>query len=487
VLGKGCEGTFVFKGTFENREVAVKRLLPDCFTLADREVALLRESDTHENVVRYFCTESDRQFRYIAVELCTATLQDYIEGKNSADLQKLIPAKEVLYQATSGLSHLHHLNIVHRDIKPQNVLISYPDNKNRVRALISDFGLCKKVTYGKASFSKKSGVTGTDGWIAPEMIRGHRTTISVDIFSLGCVYYYVLSNGSHPFGDNLQRQANILANKYTLDSLTVVKRKEYEGLLAVELIRDMVNEEGGKRPSTEAVLKHPLFWREEKILAFFQDVSDRIEKLDLTTEPLRTLERNAKAVIREDWSLHLHEDITADLRKYRGYHGMSVRCLLRALRNKKHHFHELSSDMQRILGSIPNDFIRYWINRFPMLLSHTFHAMESCSKEVIFKRYYTPFYKFTKPEYLFDEDYDNVALLSQQDNGKLPQTIKSPKKENKGNGNVKTRRGTYNFIRNQGNNGKPNDTTFITRADMQDTDGLKKKDDNVVWVLQKKN
>lgn len=112
VLGKGCEGTFVFKGTFERREVAVKRLLPDCFTLADREVALLRESDAHENVVRYFCTEADRQFRYIAVELCQATLQDYIEGKNSYQLRQLICAKEVLYQATNGLSHLHHLNIV---------------------------------------------------------------------------------------------------------------------------------------------------------------------------------------------------------------------------------------------------------------------------------------------------------------------------------------------------------------------------------------
>lgn len=58
LLGKGCEGTFVFKGKFENRDVAVKRLLPECFTFADREVALLRESDTHENVVRYFCTEN---------------------------------------------------------------------------------------------------------------------------------------------------------------------------------------------------------------------------------------------------------------------------------------------------------------------------------------------------------------------------------------------------------------------------------------------
>lgn len=170
-----CSNLSSFKGRFEEREVAVKRLLPQCFTLADREVTLLRESDTHENVVRYFCTESDRQFKYIAVELCAATLQDFVESKDDIRSKLTIPAKEIMYQATRGLSHLHSLNIVHRDIKPQNVLISFPDNTNKVRALISDFGLCKKIGKGKASFSKKSGITGTEGWIAPEMLKGNRT------------------------------------------------------------------------------------------------------------------------------------------------------------------------------------------------------------------------------------------------------------------------------------------------------------------------
>lgn len=111
VLGKGCEGTFVFKGNFEERFVAVKRLLPECFTFADREVALLRESDAHENVVRYFCTEQDRQFRYIAVELCAATLQDYTEGDRSMELRQNIDIWQVLVQAAAGLSHLHSLDI----------------------------------------------------------------------------------------------------------------------------------------------------------------------------------------------------------------------------------------------------------------------------------------------------------------------------------------------------------------------------------------
>ena len=66
---------FYYRGEFDNRQVAVKRLLPECFTVADREVCLLRESDQHPNVIRYFCMEQDKQFRYIALELCSATLQ----------------------------------------------------------------------------------------------------------------------------------------------------------------------------------------------------------------------------------------------------------------------------------------------------------------------------------------------------------------------------------------------------------------------------
>lgn len=77
--------------------------------------------------------------------------------------------------------------------------------------MISDFGLCKKLQTGQRSFSKRSGVTGTEGWIAPEILNqeNERTTCAVDIFSLGCVFYYVLSEGEHPFGNSFRRQANI--------------------------------------------------------------------------------------------------------------------------------------------------------------------------------------------------------------------------------------------------------------------------------------
>ncbi|XP_075146915.1 serine/threonine-protein kinase/endoribonuclease Ire1 [Haematobia irritans] len=463
VLGKGCEGTFVFKGTFEERFVAVKRLLPECFTFADREVALLRESDAHENVVRYFCTEQDRQFRYIAVELCAATLQDYTEGERSEELRSHIKVWDVMKQAAAGLNHLHSLNIVHRDIKPQNVLLSLPDNNGIVRVMISDFGLCKKLNYGKTSFSRRSGVTGTDGWIAPEMMRGQRTTTSVDIFSLGCVYYYVLSRGQHLFGDALKRQANILTNDHSLHHLKPDSREECSKyILAAELISDMIHRDPQCRPPAKCIGNHPIFWTDKKILSFLQDVSDRVEKLQFNVEPLKSLEKNGNIVVLEDWNLHLDPVITEDLRKFRGYMGASVRDLLRALRNKKHHYHELTDEMQQILGSIPHEFTNYWISRFPYLISHAYHAFSICSNEPIFKSYYNSSYHFTRPEY-FDADDDLYPTLLQRDPKPLAKQTATP-----GNASPKKvltpqqlrqRKGNYNFRKSPGDGAQDMMTT----------------------------
>lgn len=60
--------------------------------------------------------------------------------------------------------------LVHRDLKPHNILISMPNAHGKIKAMISDFGLCKKLAAGRHSFSRRSGVPGTEGWIAPEML-----------------------------------------------------------------------------------------------------------------------------------------------------------------------------------------------------------------------------------------------------------------------------------------------------------------------------
>lgn len=72
--------------------------------------------------------------------------------------------------------------IVHRDLKPHNILISMPNAHGKVKAMISDFGLCKKLAVGRHSFSRRSGVPGTEGWIAPEMLSEDCKENPVSIF-----------------------------------------------------------------------------------------------------------------------------------------------------------------------------------------------------------------------------------------------------------------------------------------------------------------
>ena len=65
--------------------------------------------------------------RYIATELCIGTLEDFFNGKYDGLKKKIIREREILRQVTQGLSHLHSLGIVHRDIKPTNILIYLPE------------------------------------------------------------------------------------------------------------------------------------------------------------------------------------------------------------------------------------------------------------------------------------------------------------------------------------------------------------------------
>uniref|UniRef100_A0A8C2D808 non-specific serine/threonine protein kinase n=1 Tax=Cyprinus carpio TaxID=7962 RepID=A0A8C2D808_CYPCA len=377
VLGHGTEGTFVFRGHFDGRRVAVKRILPECVEFAEREVQLLRESDEHPNVIRYFCTERDRQFTYIAIELCAATLQQYVEDP-SCPYSELNPVS-LLDQTMCGLNHLHSLNIVHRDLKPRNILLSLPGALGRVRAVISDFGLCKKLPDGRHSFSLRSGIPGTEGWIAPELLinapKGNPTS-AVDIFSAGCVFYYVTSKGQHPFGDTLRRQANILSGIYNLDHFM---EDIHEDVIGRDLIERMISAEPETRPSAASILKHPFFWSPEKQLQFFQDVSDRIEKEPADSTIVARLENSGRSVVRTNWRMHISAPLQADLRRFRTYKGNSVRDLLRALRNKVTHRRSMPDTEEHTPSAyFPDGFVAYFTSRFPRLLLHTHSALSIC-------------------------------------------------------------------------------------------------------------
>ncbi|PWN28586.1 hypothetical protein BDZ90DRAFT_231569 [Jaminaea rosea] len=465
VLGYGSSGTVVFKGRFQNRLVAVKRLLVDFVHLASQEISLLESADDHPNVIRYFYKEQVGNFLFIALELCPASLGDLVEKPDEwQDLAVRLEPKRAIKEVAGGLRHLHGLSIVHRDIKPQNILVAYANphapKTSPLKMLLSDFGLSKRLdSVAQSSFSQTMHHPGgTAGWRAPEILRGDvsleeasggsqsssltaaqatnmangssangsssrtRLTRAVDIFALGCLSYYLLTSGDHPFGARYEREVNIMRNQSNLSRLEAFGEEGHE---ASHLIRNMIQPEPTGRLRAVQVLAHPYFWDSAKRLGFLQDVSDRLEVIErekaatgsqgaaaaaaaaasssaLAPPPppddaessllLRQLESSSRLVTEGgDWTRKVDKAFMDDLGKWRKYHGSSVRDLLRALRNKKHHYQDMPPALRRSMGAMPEGFLGYFTRRFPKLFLHVYEVVEKCDfvkSESAFRTYF---------------------------------------------------------------------------------------------------
>jgi len=101
------------------------------------------------------------------------------------------------------------------------------------------------------------------------------------------------------------------------------------------------------------------------------------------------LESRGPEVLGGDWYKRLDKAFIENLGKYRKYNGASILDLLRALRNKKHHYQDLPGNVQVALGPLPQGFLSYFTSRFPLLLLHAYYlAKAELSHENIFHAYY---------------------------------------------------------------------------------------------------
>ena len=200
IIEKIGEGgmAYVFKArdNLLNRYVAIKILKEEfskdeVFVKRFRTEAQSAASLIHPNIVSVFDVGEDRGISFIVMELLESkTLKDYIQAKGplSSELTLKIAA-----QIASALEAAHKAHIVHRDIKPQNIIL----NQNLV-AKVTDFGIAKVTNTSTATITSFGKTMGSVHYFSPEHAKGGYTDAKSDLYSLGVVMYE-MATGKLPF------------------------------------------------------------------------------------------------------------------------------------------------------------------------------------------------------------------------------------------------------------------------------------------------
>ena len=194
----GMANVYLGYDTILDRNVAIKVLRGDLsndekFVRRFQREALSASSLAHPNIVEVYDVGEDNGLYYIVME--------YIEGKTLKQLLKkrgtltLSEAIDIMLQLTDGMAHAHDSYIIHRDLKPQNIMI-----KDDGQIKITDFGIA--MALNSTQLTQTNSVMGSVHYLPPEQASGKGCTIKCDIYSMGIIFYELLS-GSLPFrGDN---------------------------------------------------------------------------------------------------------------------------------------------------------------------------------------------------------------------------------------------------------------------------------------------
>lgn len=178
-------------------QVAVKFLRPEFkqnpdFLARFQREAMAASKMSHHNIVNLLDVSSDSDNPYIVIE--------YVNGKTLKDIirdRKRLPedvAAQIAIRILSALQHAHQAGIIHRDIKPQNILVN---QQGYIK--VSDFGIARMVGANTATLTDgNKSVLGSVHYFSPEQARGETATVPSDIYSVGVVLYEMLT-GQVPF------------------------------------------------------------------------------------------------------------------------------------------------------------------------------------------------------------------------------------------------------------------------------------------------
>ncbi|HLR72539.1 MAG TPA: protein kinase, partial [Pseudogracilibacillus sp.] len=192
--GGGMANVYLAKDIILNRDVAIKVLRlefandPEFIERFDRE-AQAATSLSHPNIVNIYDVGEENHILYMVMEYIDGlTLKEYIMQNGPLKVEEAI---NIMKQLTDAIAHAHANGLIHRDIKPQNILM---DRHGNVK--VTDFGIA--IALSATSLTQTNSILGSVHYLSPEQARGGMATKKSDIYSLGIVFYELLT-GHLPF------------------------------------------------------------------------------------------------------------------------------------------------------------------------------------------------------------------------------------------------------------------------------------------------
>ena len=190
----GMANVYLANDTILDRKVAIKVLRGDLsndekFIRRFKREALSVSNLSHPNIVEVYDVGEEDGNYYIVMEYIEGkTLKQLLQKRGALTLTEVI---DIMSQLTDGLAHAHEAYIIHRDIKPQNIMI---EDNGRIK--ITDFGIA--MALNSTQLTQTNSVMGSVHYLPPEQANGKGATVKSDIYSLGILMYELLT-GSVPF------------------------------------------------------------------------------------------------------------------------------------------------------------------------------------------------------------------------------------------------------------------------------------------------
>ena len=259
VLGRGGMG-IVFRGYDSDlhRTVAIKAMAPEwAGSMAARErfarEAQAAASVSHQNVIPIYNVEPEADLPFLVMRYIRGqTLQRWVKNNAPLDVDTIL---RIASQLSEGLSAAHRRGLIHRDIKPANVMVG--DNTDQ--AWITDFGLARAAD--STTLTQTGVIAGTPHYMSPEQTRGEPIDQRADLFSLGCVFYFLCANRPPLDADNTLAVLHRIVTDDP-DPLTSVRNDLPPAL--VTLVHRMLDRSPRQRPKDcEAVSRDLTMARDE--------------------------------------------------------------------------------------------------------------------------------------------------------------------------------------------------------------------------------